>query len=88
MRRYGTEFGRAAWDPYAVALASYGFTDECQSNIQRANTIIDMNNGHNIFTLDENSRHYIVFRNEGVPYEYYNNMLDSILLKKYYEIYG
>lgn len=88
LRRYGTEFGRVAWDPYAVALASYGFTDECQSNIQRANTVIDMNNGHNVFTLDENGKHYIVFRNEGIQYEYYNNMLDSILLKKYYEIYG
>ena len=88
MSVWGTDKGRAAWDPYAVWCTAYGLGDICKSSIEKASTEIDGNTGYNRFTVDEKGKNYIVFMNPDIPNSYYNDQLDDILVRKYHRLYG
>lgn len=74
---YGTNTGRAAWDPFAVYVCAFGSNPIAKLRYRKIDSIID-DDGENFFTDDSGGRHYRVYRTESDAY--YENIMESFLL--------
>lgn len=83
---FGTDRGRAAWDPFGVWICGLGCSDITQVNLQRVDLITSADSDSSTFVPNEDGRHYVVFRNHD-NYQYWNDLLDSWLLAGYGYVY-
>lgn len=83
----GFSWGRAAWDPFGVWACALALNEETQTNVKRMDFGINLDNGSNWFTDNENGKHYGIFLNH-TDYSYWNNKLDELCIKKHKSIYG
>lgn len=83
LRAFGTEHGRAAWDPFAVWCAANNLSEECQVYLEPVDIRIEPD-GRNCFVYNENGNHYIVNLAER-NLSYYNTKLNQVIMKGYWE---
>lgn len=75
---FGTSDGRAAWDPMTVWLAVFN-REDTHTFEERVNIEIDLTDGSNKFTVDENGQFIRIGRIDD-NYKWYGQQIDEITL--------
>ena len=78
---FGTDTGRLAWDPFGVWCAGYACGKINRLGFKRVNIFIDTETGRNTFADATDGKHYVIYplcNNKN----YYNAMMDHLLIKK------
>lgn len=74
---WGTVYGRAAWDPFAMWCAGLELNEETQVGLKRINMYIN-EDGSNKIEENENGKHFAIYiLNDDL--NYYNSKMDEIV---------
>lgn len=84
---FGTNCGRAAWDPFGVWICGHACSETNQVVLERCDLITDSGMDSSVFIPSENGRHYVVHLCQ-TDYNYYNVTMDNWLIGMYESIYG